>query len=291
MIDLEQLKQFLTVVQRMNFTKAANDLYISHSTISRNISRLEAQLGTQLFLRTNRTIALTPAGQHLAERGQALLTEMEAMEAEVRQYGTNTPRRLNISMFNFFNNDFFRNYEQFHRDNPSIAMSIQYRSLEEIRTSVINGDSDIGITFSFALAPSPKLSIFPLLSGEFVVVVSSSHPLANQGSINIFDANLEQPIMLDIVDYPFVYTIGQDARFHNPHNTFRKADSIDSIFLQIKANMGIGILPEHVATQMGSGCSLLSLDGVDSTYQVLMFWLKRNTNPVVKSFVDCFRAK
>lgn len=291
MIDLQQLKQFLYVVQRMNFTKAANDLYISHSTISRNISRLEEQLGTQLLLRNNRTVTLTPAGEHLAKRGQALLQEVEALEAEVRQYGSSASRRLHIAMFNFFNNSIFRHYEQFHRENPGVDMSIQYKQLTDIQASVANGDADIGITFSFALDNSPKYEVMPILSGEFVILASSTHPLANLESINIFDPRLEHPIMLDSLEYPFVSSIGQDALFQQTQGSARKVDSIDSFVLQIKAGMGIGILPEHAATQVGSGCSMISLDGVDSSYQVVMFWQKNTANTLVRPFTKRFIQK
>lgn len=291
MMDLEQLRQFLSVVNRMNFTKAANDLYISHSTISRNISRLEAELGTQLLLRNNRTVTLTPAGEHLAQRAPALLQEMEALEQEVRQYGTSASRRLHIAMFNFFNNSIFRNYEQFHRENPGVDMSIRYKSMEGIQAAVANGDAEIGITFSFALDNSPKYEVMPILSGEFVILVSSAHPLAHLESINIFDPRLERPIMLDALASPFVSSIGQDALFHKAQGSPRTADSIDSFILQIKAGMGIGILPEHVATQVGNGCSLLSLDGVDSSYQVVMFWQKNTSNTLVRPFTQRFIQK
>ena len=64
-IDLERLEIFLAVAEHRSFTRAAEALYISHSTTSRNVSSLEESLGAKLFLRDGRTVRLTRAGEVL----------------------------------------------------------------------------------------------------------------------------------------------------------------------------------------------------------------------------------
>ena len=289
MIDSEQLRQFLSVARHMNLTKAANDMYISHSTVSRNISKLEEQFGVQLMMRTNRSVSLTPAGQYLAREGEKILGQLDRLETDMAQFRTQNAAHLHISMFNFYNNDIFRRYEQFHRANPGVDMSIRYRPPEGIPADILEGRADIGITFSFALADTSKFETLPILDGEFVVIVSSAHPLAKRISISIDDPEFEQPLLIRGLDYPFVTTVGQDALFHQLNLPPREVDSLEAMILQIKANMGIAIIPEHAATQIGAGCSLLSLDGVDSTYQIVMFWQKHTKNPAVRTFLDGFR--
>ena len=58
----QQLQCFLRVAERLNFTKAADELYLSVPTVTHHIQNLEAELGTKLLIRTSRKVQLTPAG-------------------------------------------------------------------------------------------------------------------------------------------------------------------------------------------------------------------------------------
>lgn len=84
MIDLEQLRIFLAVAEHGGFTKAAESMYISHSTTSRHVAMLEESLGVRLFTREHRKVKLTPAGEILCREGVKLFKKIEAIENAVR---------------------------------------------------------------------------------------------------------------------------------------------------------------------------------------------------------------
>lgn len=73
-IDMEQINCFLTVARHLNFTKAADVLYMSQPAVSRKVSALEAQLNIPLFQRGKRDITLTTAGEEFRD----LFTEYHA---------------------------------------------------------------------------------------------------------------------------------------------------------------------------------------------------------------------
>jgi DNA-binding transcriptional LysR family regulator len=72
-LDLRLLRHFMAVAEELHFTRAAARLYVAQQALSRDIGRLERQLGVRLFTRTTRRVALTPEGERLLVRARELL--------------------------------------------------------------------------------------------------------------------------------------------------------------------------------------------------------------------------
>ena len=64
-MNTEHIKEFVLLASNLNFSKAAEDSFISQSSLSKHIRILEKELGAQLFIRTTRSIMLTEAGNHV----------------------------------------------------------------------------------------------------------------------------------------------------------------------------------------------------------------------------------
>ncbi len=72
-LDLRALRYFIAAAEDLHFTRAAARLFVAQQALSRDIARLERQLGTPLFARTTRRVALTPAGERLLGRARELI--------------------------------------------------------------------------------------------------------------------------------------------------------------------------------------------------------------------------
>src|SRR5690606_6554880 len=80
-----RLKVFYTAAQKLSFTKAAAELFITQPAVTRNISELEQQLGSTLFNRKGNTLSLTPAGELLLRYAEKIFDTYAAFENELAE--------------------------------------------------------------------------------------------------------------------------------------------------------------------------------------------------------------
>ena len=85
--DLKLLRYFLAVAEELHFGRAAARLNMSQPPLSLHIKELESQLGTLLFIRHSRSVALTHAGKVLMEESRRLLASANQALARVEQIG------------------------------------------------------------------------------------------------------------------------------------------------------------------------------------------------------------
>jgi DNA-binding transcriptional LysR family regulator len=95
-LDLRLLRHFVAVAEELHFTRAAARLYLAQQALSRDIARLEQQLGVRLFTRTTRRVALTAEGVRLLVRARELLALHDQTLQELR--GPDEPRPLLIDL-------------------------------------------------------------------------------------------------------------------------------------------------------------------------------------------------
>ncbi len=81
-MEIRTLKYFLAIAREENMTNAANLLHVSQSALSRQMSDLEEELGTQLFIRHNRKMLLTDDGMHLRKRAEEITSLVSRTELE-----------------------------------------------------------------------------------------------------------------------------------------------------------------------------------------------------------------
>ncbi|KOT36143.1 LysR family transcriptional regulator [Streptomyces caelestis] len=103
-LDPRLLRAFVTVAEELHFTRAATRLYVAQQALSRDVRRLERELGNELFVRTTRQVTLTADGERLLPYARAVLQAQDDLLAAAGQArlllvdlnspGLDTPRRV-----------------------------------------------------------------------------------------------------------------------------------------------------------------------------------------------------
>lgn len=98
MPELRQLRTFVVVAEELNFTRAAERLFLGQQAVSKSIQQLERELGVTLLERTTRDVRLTAAGEELLRSGRSALTAVEAAFDAARRVGRGTAGEVRMGV-------------------------------------------------------------------------------------------------------------------------------------------------------------------------------------------------
>lgn len=188
------LRYFSEVVQCGSVSSASERLHVAASAISRQISGLEAQLGTPLFERHARGMVPTPAGHILAQLARRIsLDTAQALEAIHALDG------LRAGTVRVATSDAFANKlvpqvcAAFARQHPGVRFVVQQTSTRQVSEQVLAGDADLGLCFS--VAPVKDIRVAYRQSAPVLAVLPPSHPLAAERMLRLAQL-VAQPLAL-----------------------------------------------------------------------------------------------
>lgn len=184
LIELRQLKYFMTVCQELHFTKAAEKLNISQPSLSQQISNLETYVGMPLFDRIGRNIALTEAGKILRKHSQNIFHELEQAEMAIKDLNGLRRGQLKIgSLLTCMNYLFPPVMLKFKRLYPDVKLSILGMRAEKIKQSLLENKLDLGVTF--LPEKNEQLEAIPLATEELSLALPTGHPLMHMETVDL----------------------------------------------------------------------------------------------------------
>jgi DNA-binding transcriptional LysR family regulator len=242
--DLEGLAIFAKVAELRSFARTADDLKLSKATVSKAVTRLEARLGTRLFNRTSRKLALTDAGRTLSTRAAAMLAEGEAAEDEALSQSASPRGLIRLAAPMSFGvlhvapllPDFFRAY-------PEIAIDLH---LSDAQVDIIGEGFDAAIRI--AVLPDSSLVARRLCPVPIHLLAAPSylrahgrpkHPLQLSEHVG-----LGYSYQLAPGTWHFRKTSGEEAAVR-PQGPLR-VNNGEAMLPSLIAGLGVGVLPEFI---------------------------------------------
>lgn len=193
-MDFDQLRYFLRVAERQNFTRAAAELGISQPALSRAIQRLEEELGRPVLERKTRSVSLTDAGVLLQARAQQALAILDDTRAEITDDGQTGRIRVGAipTIAPFFLPEIL---QQFSSEFPRATLIVQELTTDALLKCCTQGEVDLAI---LALpVPAKYLEVEALFEEELLLVLPPNHPLVNKEHIRLSDVEPYPFVLLD----------------------------------------------------------------------------------------------
>ncbi len=180
--SLDSLRVFVTLAESGHFTRAAERLGMSQSSLSATLAKFERQLGARLFDRHTRACRATEAGAALLPAARRLLADWELLYADARDFADFARGRVTVAAPNAQCAQLLppaiRAFQQSH---PGVRVVLHDVAEHEVHVLVRSGVADLGIATETDVRTD--LVSAPMSVDEFIAVMPADHPLAARRSL------------------------------------------------------------------------------------------------------------
>jgi LysR family transcriptional activator of glutamate synthase operon len=182
-MELDQLRSFVAVAEARSFTRAASLVHLSQPAISRQIGRLETELGAELFERYGRRVECTLDGELLLPLARVIIARADEAARLIREHAGMITSRVRFGSSGIvFAHLLPPTLASFLQSYPKIHLDLIEREDSLLEEAVANGEIDCAIVTGWG---SPRASAVRLLTEEIFLVVSQSHHLAERPSVSL----------------------------------------------------------------------------------------------------------
>ena len=295
-MNINQLKYFIAVAESKNFTRAAEQYFVSQTAITQQIRALENALDVQLFDRGRRPIILTPAGKVFLHEAKTIVERMNSASARARAASTGIVGELRLG--------YTKGYERgplsealraFHGSYPNILITCFRDDTDELAAGLRSGKFDIIFTWdSTDLAHEENVITETLEHYPLTVALFSDHPFARKSSLSRSDLKNEAFIYMSPSGDGHSHG---DRRYYDQYRNagymphiVQISNDIESVLMMVAAGEGISVLPDYAIRKLGDAENLvfIPLKGDDEQVEIITAHNSENANPALENFLEWF---
>lgn len=289
-MDINRLEEFIVLADCLNYSKAANLLFLTQPVLSRHITDLEKSLGAQLFVRDTHKVALTPIGELAVHEISAVMEAYHKAMRNIKLATDNLNGRIAVGFLGQAVRPFITQFIRRLGSKPQLE--IDYTSVPELDTLihfVDTGTLDLAFVTHVETDRLQGVEIKWIMDDPLYIAVSHSHPLAGLTQVSVRELSGKPIIVYDRDTNPHTAIFHEKLfqHFNAEMNPVRKVRNIESGLFQ--ANLGIGyfIIPEHL-TYAARDMAVIPISDEDACISLHLIWKRNNTKTGVQAFIREF---
>lgn len=241
-MEWQQLEYFQTLSKVKNFTKAADELALTQSALSRSIAKLEQELGVPLFDRRVRGATLNRYGELFLEHVNRAVKEIHVAKQQLKEMVDPFRGKASLAFIHTLGSRYVPDLiGKFRERFPGIQLQFVQDTTQKIMALLDSGEIDLGLCSPHE--PMEHVSALPIIEEELFLVVSRKHRLADR----------QQADLIEVAEDPFVIykresglreiieKLCAEAGF-NPTVAFEGVGD-ETIAGFVAANLGVALIP------------------------------------------------
>ena len=289
-IDLRHLRYFLAVAEELHFGHAALRLHMAQPPLSQQIRALEAEIGHPLFIRSSRSVKLTPAGKALMDRARRTLLKVDDDVEAVRRVARGEVGELHVG---FVGSAMLTSLPailgKYRRLYPRVRLRLDEFHTSQLIEAMLDGSIDVSLARDTGTPEG--LIVERAMVEPFIAVVPKGHPLARRRSIPIAQLRDEPFVFFprSAGSYAWENTIRLCEQHGFRPNIVQEAPQWLTIVRLVGAGLGVTIMPASVGKIVSPAvvCRKLSPSGGGTSIDLV--YRTDQTSPLVKAFVTLSR--
>ena len=289
-MTLNQMKYFIAVARCLNFTEAAKSLFITQPALSRQISVMEEELGTALFVRDKKKLKLTPGGLILYNGLPELLKTYDNLVEEAKDANRGYEGQLRLGFLDVY--DISGGVSQvlkcFQERYPHIQLTMERGPLGELPDEIYTGKLDIIITYGFSLFDKPDLITVDIQKYNSCLMINKNHPLAFKENLTFEDLKEEQFVQLarKSSNEGYLYIENLLAR-GGIFSSIKQVDKLEDTLLWVETGNYVTITSDKTIEKNNPGVVIRDIDFAEAkNHDITAAWRKNNYNPAIALFME-----
>ena len=294
-LNWQHLMYFLVAADTGNFTTAAEQMFITQSTLTKAMNNLETTLGVPLFEKRGRNIRLTSYGETFYEDLKKISQDLSGSIHKLHDMIDLKSGNISISGSYTMCAEYLpHEIRRFRKDYPDIDFSIQYTGTGFILKQLLEGTTELGFCGDYDINAKQYETLERLLvkEEELIVIVPPQCRLAKTGIIEDFSAFRDDSFIVNSksntgTNY-VLNRLCEEAGF-KPHIAFESNDDHTMIGM-VASGLGMAVIADSPSLLVNN-VSVLHFARPPVKHQYMVYNRERELTPLVKSFVDFIREE
>jgi len=246
-VALQQLGYFIAVAEHGNLTRAAAALHLAQPSLSTQIKRLERDLGTELFERVPRGVALTPAGAALLPLARTAIADVEQIRRTADELTSPEGGTLRVGATPSLSSMLLpAALTAFHANHGRVALEFVEAGSEDLIRRLERDELDLALVI--LPVPHHAVETVPLAEEDLVMVVEPGHPLADRDRVGIGDLE-GVPLVVPRPGYTIRTTVFAACRHAGFEPTIAcDGGELSGVMALVARGLGAAVIPSIVAT-------------------------------------------
>lgn len=287
-MEMRELKSFVLLAEQLHFGRAAALLHLSQPALTKQIRRMEDELGSPLFERGRHGTTLSGFGKQFLKDARTAVTGFDRLMERARSNALGESGRLNIG-FGFHTLELVpRLIVKLREIAPGIEVGLRDMSTAEQVAALRSGDLDLG----FIRLPSKEnFKILPVLKDRLVLVSSAALPLPPNAGLG----QCENMPFVSISEerapgfYSHMLRLCAKHGFHP--RVVQQVPEFTTTLALVQAGLGVAIVPESVGTSRFPGMRMHPTRNKDAGWAVGAACRKGDSNPALARFLGLLREE
>lgn len=287
-MKISLLREFIVLSEVLNFSKTAQQLYISQSALSKHIDLLESEIGTLLFVRNPQNVELTRIGKIFLDEAIRIVHRYDAGMKRVREELDCYFKEIRIGYLHEHGKELLVKAVQIYKESiPDIKLVLMSWDYDELPKKLKNGEVDIILTLNYDREITSWCNTATLYHDVLSVVARSDHRLSSKKSIEVKDLASEH-VLLPADEKYNEFSDYVNAIYdwdHEFKGRIDRYDCVTSSLLMVEAENCVAVMPKLIKPKESKTISAIPFSGSGYDIEVIAAWKKTNIQEEIHEFL------